>query len=77
VVTSGNVPNVEKLLYSRREAAFALGLSVRSIDYMVAEKILRTIRFGRKVLIPVSDVKKAAQRGYRPAHRRRSREPVD
>lgn len=50
--------NIPKLLYRRQEAAAALGLSVRSIDNMIADRRLTTRRFGRCVLIPAADVHK-------------------
>jgi hypothetical protein len=41
----------EKFLYSRKEAAHALGISVRSLDYLIAGKQLDTRRIGKKVLV--------------------------
>lgn len=41
-----------KLLFNRKEAAQLLSLSVRSLDYALANGELRAKRFGRKVLIP-------------------------
>lgn len=52
---------VEKLLYSRRDAATALSLSVRSIDYLVASRRLISRRFGGKILIPASDLRRFAR----------------
>ena len=40
---------VKKLLYTKREAAFALGISVRSIDYLIATKQLEARRIGGRV----------------------------
>ena len=51
---------IEKLFYRRSEAAFALGVSLRRIDYLTSEQTLRTCRDGRKVLIPAEDVKRFA-----------------
>jgi excisionase family DNA binding protein len=67
---------VEKLLYRRQEAAFALGLSVRSIDAMIADRRLTTRRFGRCIVIPASDVRRVAEtildhdmlQGVSPSH---------
>lgn len=42
---------IEKFLYSRKEAAHALGISVRSLDYLIAGKQLDTRRIGKKVLV--------------------------
>lgn len=53
--------DVVKLLYRRDEVAFALGLSVRSIDAMIADRRLTTRRFGRCVLIPAADVRRVAE----------------
>ena len=41
----------ERLLYPRRDAAFQLGVSVRTLDYMIARKELETRRIGKKVLV--------------------------
>jgi hypothetical protein len=41
----------ERLLYDRREAARQLSISVRSVDYAIANKELDTRRHGRRVLI--------------------------
>ena len=54
-------PKIEKLLYRRQEAAFALGISVRSIDALIADQRLTTRRFGRCVVIPASDVQRIAE----------------
>ena len=54
-------PKIEKLLYRRKEAAFALGLSVRSVDAMIADQRLTTRRFGRSVMIPARDVQRVAE----------------
>ncbi len=49
---------VEKLLYRRQEVAFALGLSVRSIDAMISDQRLSTRRFGKCIMIPAADVRR-------------------
>ncbi len=40
-----------RLLYGRREAAQLLSISVRSLDYMVADGRLRCRRIGGRVLL--------------------------
>jgi hypothetical protein len=40
-----------RLLYDRKEAARQLSISVRSLDYIIAAKVLDTRRIGRKVLV--------------------------
>ena len=52
---------VETLLYSRRDAARALSLSIRSIDYLIGTGRLPTRRIGGKILIPVADVRRFAK----------------
>jgi len=52
---------VEKLLYSRRDAARALSLSVRSIDYLIYTGRIPTRRVGGKILIHVTDVRRFAK----------------
>lgn len=52
---------VQKLLYSRRDAARALSLSVRSIDYLICTGRIPTRRIGGKILIHVTDVRRFAK----------------
>jgi len=47
---------IEKLLYSREDAAAALSISIRSVDYLIAEGKMTTRRIGRKILIPAGDI---------------------
>jgi hypothetical protein len=55
-----NVVPFEKFFYGRKEAACALAVSLRSVDYLISEQKLRTRRFKRRVLIPSEDVKRVA-----------------
>jgi hypothetical protein len=55
---------VEKLLYSRRDAAKALSLSIRPIDYLIATGRLTTRRIGGKILIPTSAVRRFAREDH-------------
>jgi len=43
---------IQKLLYSRAEAAIELKLSVRTVDTLISHKQLRAIRVGTAVRIP-------------------------
>ena len=52
--------NVEKFLFSRKEAAFSLGISVRSIDYLISHDELVTRRIGRKVLVTRESLRRYA-----------------
>lgn len=51
----------DKFLVSREEAAQLLSISQRALDYLVATQRLPTRRIGRRVLIPVADVRKFAR----------------
>jgi hypothetical protein len=58
---------IEKLLYGRKDAAVALSVSVRSIDYMIAAGEFETRRKGRRVLITAASLRRAANRNsYEP-----------
>ncbi len=52
---------VPKLLYRKAEAAFSLGISVRQIEYMLANRQLSATRSGNRVLIPAEEVQRAAE----------------
>jgi excisionase family DNA binding protein len=54
---------VDPILYSRRLAASALSLSVSSIDYLIKNGRLKTVRVGAKKLIPRSEIFALAKRG--------------
>lgn len=49
-----------KFFYSRKQAAFALGFSVRKLDYLISEQKFRTRRVGGNVVIPTEDIEKFA-----------------
>jgi hypothetical protein len=55
---------VEKLLYSRRETAEALSLSIRSVDYLITTDRLPTRRIGTKILIPADAVRRFARQDH-------------
>jgi len=56
--------SVEKLLYSRRDTAEALSLSIRSIDYLITTGRLTARRVGCKILIPASAVRRFAREDH-------------
>ena len=56
--------NVEKLLYSRRDAAEALSLSIRSIDYLITTGRLSSRRIGSKILIPAGAIRRFAREDH-------------
>jgi len=55
---------VAKLLYDRRSAAFALSVSIRSLDYLIANKHLNAIRLGRKVMISHQELAKFSRANH-------------
>jgi hypothetical protein len=55
------VPLDAKLLVGRKEAAARLSLSVRSVDYLMANRQLKFKRIGGRVLIAVPKLERFAQ----------------
>lgn len=53
---------MEKLLLSKREAAEALGCSVRTIENMIARKQLVSRRLGKRRMVPYAAVAQLAKR---------------
>lgn len=49
-----------KFLYSREEAAFALGVCSRTISHLIHRGDLQTRRIGKRVLIPREVLRKYA-----------------
>jgi hypothetical protein len=67
-----NVAPVERLLYGRKEAALALSVSLRRIDYGLAFGEFETRRDGRRVLITARSLKRWANTNhYGSAFRRK------
>lgn len=59
--------NETRLLYDRKNAALQLSISVRSLDYLIAQKRIRTVRKGKKVMVPHADlVRYANTNDYEP-----------
>jgi hypothetical protein len=50
-----------RLLYSRKEAARQLSISIRSLDYLIAAKAFQTRRLGKKILIPHAELVRFAR----------------
>ena len=55
---------MDKLMYARLEAAQLLSLSLRTIDELIAKK-LKTVRVGRRNLVPHSELLRFACGGTR------------
>ena len=54
------VATVEPLFLGRVDAARALGVSARQVDYMVARGDLPVARIGRRVLFPYAELQRFA-----------------
>jgi excisionase family DNA binding protein len=63
-VSLGRVdPAMPRQAVSIREAARLLSISPRTVDKYVALKVIRTVRVGRRVLVPMKSVNEIASRG--------------
>jgi excisionase family DNA binding protein len=54
---------MDTILLTRTEAAAALNLSARSVDYLVAKGRLPSRKFGRRRLIPRDAIERLAKQG--------------
>jgi len=55
---------VPKLLISKKEAAQALSISVRGLEYLISRKELPTRRVGKRVLVPVAALRKFSEHDH-------------
>jgi excisionase family DNA binding protein len=56
-----------KLLVSKREAASALSVSVRTVENLIRRKELLARKIGRRTLIPLSALESFARRDHKTA----------
>jgi excisionase family DNA binding protein len=66
---TGSPPSVmvnpqPKLLYSKREAASLLSISIRKLEYLILNKELVSRKVGRRVLIPFQELQKFARQDH-------------
>ena len=54
----------EPLLYTRQAAAQMLSISVRSLDYMIANKAITPRRIGSRILIPTTELRRVAKQDH-------------
>lgn len=54
----------EPILVPRWEAARLLGISMRTVDYLLARRDLTPRRVGRKVLVSYEELRKFARRDH-------------
>jgi len=50
--------SIQKFLYDRKSAAYALSISTRSLDYLVANRQLNATRLGKKVMFTQGELSK-------------------
>ena len=55
---------IQKILYDRKSAAFAISVSLRSLDYLISLKKINTIRLGSKVMISHDSLVKFSQANH-------------
>lgn len=51
-----------KVLFSRKEAAAALAVSVSTLDVMIERGMVRSARFGRRVLVHRDEIERAGRK---------------
>lgn len=54
----------EKILYTKREAAQLLSISVRSLDYLIFNRQIPTRRIGRRVLVHRDAIERFARHDH-------------
>lgn len=55
---------MERLLWNKREAAASLGISVRTIELLIAARELKSVRVGTRRMIPVRELERFARRDH-------------
>jgi hypothetical protein len=73
---SADTTPIPKLLYSRKDAAFALSISIRSLDYIIAARQLKFRKDGKKILIPAGELSRYARADHAALTQHASAEPV-
>jgi excisionase family DNA binding protein len=58
----------EKVLYTKREAAQLLSISLRSLDYLIVSQQLPTRRIGRRVLVHRESIEQFARMDHMSIH---------
>ena len=53
-----------RLLLSKRESAVALGISLRTLEILISVKELKSVRVGRRRLIPRGELERFARRDH-------------
>lgn len=53
-----------RILCSKRDAASALGISVRTLETLIAVKELKSVRIGRRRMVPRVELERFARRDH-------------
>lgn len=86
ILSSGSTPapSMEKkseavrpVALSKPKAAQALGVSVRTLDYCIAQRKIRVLRIGRRVLVPMNSIEAILKRGVLETPRNGRSAPLD
>ena len=86
ILPSGSIPApseekksevVRPVALSKAKAAQALGVSVRTLDYCIAQRTIRVLRIGRRVLVPMNSIEAILKRGVLETPRNGRSAPVD
>lgn len=51
-----------RILHSKPEAAALLGISLRALDYMIAQGEIKTVKIRKRRLVPRSEIEKIARK---------------
>lgn len=52
--------DTEKILLNRKDAAAAIGISIRGLDYLISEGKVHVRRLGKRVLVPRAELERLA-----------------
>jgi excisionase family DNA binding protein len=63
--SDGQRKGIKKLAYSKKEAAEATSLSVRTLEYMIQRGQIRAVKALSRVLIPARELERLVERGVR------------
>lgn len=68
---------VRPVALSKAKAAQALGVSVRTLNYCIAQRKIRVLRIGRRVLVPMNSIEAVLKRGVLETPRNGRSAPLD
>jgi hypothetical protein len=68
---------VRPVALSKAKAAQALGVSIRTLDYCIAQRKIRVLRIGRRVLVPINSLETILKRGVLETPRNGRSVPLD